>query len=303
MLSDMASFRKALNTFIYKTFIYVLLCGVAFVFLYPILYMLSSSLKDAYDIVNPMILWIPSKLYFKNYVEAFKVIGGFKVYYETIMYIGLIAIVQTISSAIIAYGIAKYDFWGKKVVFAVIIATFILPPQITFLPQFVMYNSYNLLNSILPVLLPTAFGQGIKNAIFILIFYQYFRMSPKSLDEASSIDGAGHFKIFLSINMKMAVPAIVIVFIFSLVWNWNETYLAEAYFGNILTLPIALNKFVENFAKMFPNAAIGTNPLEKLNEGIILAGTLLSILPLIIGYVFVEKQLIESFDKAGITGE
>lgn len=281
--------------------LYIALISAGFVFLYPLLVMLSSSFKDLYDLSNSMVNWIPTKLSFVNYSRAFTVLGGSKVVIQTIGIMLIVAVGQTLSSAVIAYGFAKYNFWGKKLFFALMIATFILPQQVTFLPKYVMFHSYNMQGTIWPILLPSLTGQGLKNALFILIYYQFFRMSPKSLDEAAAIDGAGRFRIFAWINMRIATPATVVVFIFSFVWNWNETNVTDSYFGNKLTtLPLALEKFRTTYAQMFPAS---NNPTLDLSEGITMAGTLLSIIPLIILYVIVERKLIESIDKSGITGE
>ncbi len=281
--------------------IYVSLISAGFVFLYPILVMLSSSFKDIYDISNSAVNWVPSKLTFENYTRAFQVLGGWKVVLQTVGIMLAVAVTQTIMSALIAYGFAKYDFWGKKFFFALMIATFILPQQITFLPKYVMFHSYGMQGTVWPLLLQVLMGQGMKNALFILIYYQFFRMTPKSLDEAAAIDGAGRLRIFALINMRMATPATVVVFVFSFVWNWNETYTTASYFGDKLTtLPIALEKFKKTYEMMFPASS---NPLLDINEGITMAGTLISIIPLILLYVIVERRLIESIDKSGITGE
>lgn len=128
-------------------------------------------------------------------------------------------------------------------------------------------------------------------------------MSPPSLDEAASIDGATQMGIFLKINLRMATPATIVVFIFSLVWNWNETNIADTYFGNsVVTLPLALQRFRDNYLRMYP--VVDTENIEaQLNQGIELAAAVLSIIPLLLIYVLVERRLIESIDKSGITGE
>ncbi len=297
------NFKKIFSGVTSKVVLYTMLIAIGFVFLFPILVIISSSAKDAYDLANPLVFWIPSKISFDNYVRAFSVLGGYKTIITSIVVMLAVAVAQTLSSALVAYGLAKYDFWAKKLIFVLMIMTFILPQQITFLPKYVLFNSYKMIGTVMPVLLPSLLGQGIQHAIFILIFFQFFKMSPKSLDEAATIDGAGQFKIFAKINMRMATPAIVVVFIFAFVWNWNETYMTDSYFGQQLeTLALALQRFEESYKKMFPDTG-STNPLIKINEGTQMAGTLLSIIPLVIVYVFVERKLVESIDRSGITGE
>ena len=284
------------------TALYCVLIFVSFVFLYPILIMISGSSMDIFDLANPLVRWIPFRINTYNYIRAYAALGGIGTFFESMAVVLSFAVAQTVSSAIIGYGLAKYQFWGHKLVLALILATFILPPQTTFLARYVWFSQMGMLFTILPILLPSLFGQGLNSAIFILIFYQFFRMSPKSLDEAAFIDGAGHMTTFLRINMRMATPAIIVVFIFSFVWNWNETTISGSYFGTaVTTLPLALTRFVQSFTLMFPEAA--QNPMLRINEGIQMAGTLIAIAPLVILYVIIERHLIESLDRAGITGE
>lgn len=165
-----------------------------------------------------------------------------------------------------------------------------------------LFSELGLLGSLNAFTLPAVTGQGINSAIFILIFYQFFRRLPKSLEEAAMLDGAGHFRIFFRISVPLVGPAFLISFLFSLVWYWNETYLASLYFGNELTtLPLQLQKFVDTYEKMFAStdSAMG----DKINEGIRMAGTMLSILPLLIVYFITQRWFVEGVERTGITGE
>lgn len=283
--------------------IYFLLILIGFVFLYPIFYMATYSIMDTEDLINPLIKWIPTKFYMGNYSEASKVINYIPTLLKT-LYVTLIpALLQTASASIIGYGFARFKFPGKKILFMLVLATFIIPPQVTMIPQFLMYKNLKLIGSVLAYVLPAIFGQGIKSAIFILIFYQFYSMIPKSLEEAAQIDGAGAVKIFLIIAVPMAVPAYVISFLFSFVWYWNETTLAALYFGDsIKTLLIQLQNFSIVYEKMHP-VAQSAETGKSLNEAINMAGTLLNILPLLIVYFFTQRWFVESIDRSGITGE
>lgn len=282
--------------------LYSVLIFVGFVFLYPILMMISSSAKGVLDLANPLVRWIPSRINTDNYVRAYAALGGIGTLFDSMWIMLSFALAQTVSSAAVGYGLAKYRFGGHGLVMVLLLATFILPPQTTFLARYVWFSQMKMLQTIYPILLPSLLGQGINSAIFVLIFYQFFRIMPKSLDDAAFIDGAGHITTFLRINLPMAIPAIVVVFIFSFVWNWNETTLSGSYFGTgISTLPLALDRFVKSFTLMFPEAA--NNPMLRINEGIQMAGTLLTIIPLVVLYIIIERQLIESLDRTGITGE
>lgn len=283
--------------------IYFLLILIGFVFLYPMFYMITYSFMDTSDLINPMIRWIPTKFFTGNYKEAMNVLNFVPTLFKTIYVTALPALMQTISASVIGYGFARFKMPGKKIMMALVLATFIIPPQVTMIPQFLMFKNLKLIGSVLAYVLPAIFGQGIKSAIFILIFYQFFSMIPKSLEEASQLDGAGAVKIFLVIAVPMAVPAFIITFLFSFVWYWNETTLAALYFGDsIKTLLLQLQNFTVIYEKLHP-VAPNTQTGKSLNEAINMAGTLLNILPLLIVYFFTQNWFVESVDRTGITGE
>ncbi|MCU9612675.1 carbohydrate ABC transporter permease [Caldibacillus lycopersici] len=285
-----------------KILVYILLIGIGYVFLYPILRMVVESFKSLDDILNPLVNWIPTQLYLDNYSKANDVLNFFPTLLETLYVTVLPSIAQTAVAAVVGYGLARFTFPGKKIVFALALMTFIIPPQVTLIPKYIFFSDLNLLGSLNAFTLPAISGQGLNSAIFILIFYQFFRMVPKSLEEAAQLDGAGHFRIFFTIAIPMAVPAFIISFLFSFVWYWNETYLASLYFGNELTtLPLSLQQFVATYTQMFATGAEAD--VNKINEGIRMAGTLLSILPLLVVYFLTQKWFVEGVDRSGITGE
>ncbi|HOA17016.1 MAG TPA: carbohydrate ABC transporter permease [Fervidobacterium sp.] len=282
-------------------FIYMLLIGIGFVYLYPLLYILVNSMKDLEDLLNPMVKWIPTHIYFSNYEKAFKVLNYMPTLTQTLYVVLLSTIAQVISSSLIGYGFARYNFKGKNFFFILMIVTFLIPQQTLMIPRFLMFQKLGLLNSVLSFFVPATFGQGLNQALFILIFYQLFRMIPKSLEEAAKIDGANDFTVFARISLPLATPAFVISFVLSMVWYWNETYLSSLYFGNaIKTLPMQLQSFVDSYRLLFPSGAVVT---DRLNESVRMAGTLLTIAPLLIIYFIVERWLRESIDSVGITGE
>ena len=170
------------------------------------------------------------------------------------------------------------------------------------IPRFLLFNSYKMLGTIWPVYLISALGQGVKSSVFLLIYYNFFNSYPKSLDEAAKIDGAGPLKVFFKIALPMAKPALVLTYLFSFIWIWNDTTQLPQYStGAATTLPMHLQQFVERFNKLY--ASVGVSTGGALNESIRLAGTLLTILPLILLYFLVQKQFVESIERTGLTGE
>jgi len=287
----------------YKLFVYFLLSLIGFVYLYPLFYMVTYSFMNTQDLIDPLVSWIPSQWYTNNFVRAAAVMDFYNTLWQNMLVSFAPAAIQTAAAALIGYGFARFRIPGKPILFALVLATFIIPPQITMIPQFLMFRDLGLIGSVFSYLIPAAFGQGLKSGLFILIFYQFFRMIPKALEEAAQIDGAGPYKIFAFICVPTAVPAFIISFLFSMVWYWNETTLAALYLGDQLTtLPLELQKFATTYQRLYPvdpNSQTG----RSLNEAINMAGTFLNIIPLLIVYFFTQRWFVESIERSGITGE
>ncbi len=276
--------------------VYFTLLLIGFVFIYPVIYIISYSFMDTEDLVNPLVRWLPTKLYIGNFSEAASVLDFSATLIKTL-------IVTVISASIVGYGFSRFRFPGKKIMLAALLATFIIPPQVTMIPQFLMFRDLKLLETIWAFILPATFTQGIRSAIFVLIFYQFFNMLPRSLEEAAKIDGASTFRIFYRIAVPSATPAYIIAFLFSLVWYWNETTLTALYLGEKwATLPLKLQNFAVTFRRLYPAdpySVVGKN----LNEAIVMAGTFLTLIPLLMIYFFTQSWFVESIDRTGITGE
>ena len=191
--------------------IYALLICIGFIYLYPILYMISNSFMSLDDLLDSSINWIPSALNLSNYAQAAKSMDFWKSLGQSVIIAGVPTLCNVASCSLIGYGLARFDFPGKKVVLAIIIFSFVLPSQITMIPTYVLYSNMGILGTLWSFILPSILGMGINGPIFILIFYQFFKQVPKVLIEAAQIDGAGYFKSFLKISLPSASPAIITV--------------------------------------------------------------------------------------------
>ena len=289
---------------LFKIMLYVLLVIFGFVFLYPLIYMVSYAFMTPEDVVNPFVHYLPTQwFYMGNFTLAYQVLNYMKALGRSLLIAVLPAILQCVSTSLIGYGLARFRVPGKGVILALVLATFIIPPQATVIPQMLMYTNVGM-DNILAFLVPALFGQGLKSAIFILIFFQFFRSLPASLEEAAKIDGAGIIRIFVFIAVPLAFSGYLLTFLFSFVWYFNETTLTALFLGSkFQTLPLALESFLQSFNDMNSGAASSGESGKTINEAIYMAGTFLSILPLLIIYFIAQKQFVESVDKAGITGE
>ncbi len=276
--------------FIGSFVVYLLLIVISFIFLYPVLYMISRSLMSRNDLLDSSAMWIPSA-------------------------ITLLAVVPTLAQVFICsmagYGFARYNFPLKRLWMVILILAFLLPSQTTALPNYLVFQNLRMIDgTIRPFLITAILGQGFKSTLCILIFYNFHRQVPQSLIEAAEIDGAGHIKAYFRIAIPLAGAAIVVVTLFSFVWYWNETYLVRNYLGYgttrntaLTTLMLELSAFEDSYANAYTTWASSVTSSDRLNDAIRMAGTVLAIAPLMILYFALQKQFVESVDKAGITGE
>jgi len=254
------------------------------------------------DIINQEVDWVPTSPSLNNLKISWAVLGGFKTVFNSIWVSLLFAVSQTVVSAFTGFAFARYNFKYKKFWFLMVLVSFITPVSVLLAPRIMMFSSIqnatgvSMFGSILPQLMMTLTGQGVNSAILILIFYNFFKIIPISLDEAAKLDGATSMKILWHIIIKMSVPAITIVMLFSFVWNWNETYMSGIFIKDSLSLlPMRLSSFDGLFDRS------GSDNL--INEAFKMAATFLSINPLLIIYLFAQKQFIEGIENTGITGE
>lgn len=285
--------------------VYGLLICIGFVYLYPVLYMFSTSFMNRDDLLDTSVKWLPSSLYMQNFIDAMKSMDFMSSLLKGVVIAGLPTLCNVIICMIIGYGFARYDFTGKKIMMGILLFTYILPSQVTMIPTYVLYNNVGILGTLWAFVIPAILGNGLNAPIFILIFYQFFKQVPKVLMEAAAIDGAGHFKSFFKIAVPSAIPAIITVVLFSFVWYWNESYLTEMYVRGLSTKSVWTNLVIQlkNFDTSFETRATVGDTATSLNESVRMAATTLSILPLLIMYFFLQKQFVESIDRAGITGE
>ena len=279
---------------------YFVLVGIGFIFMYPVLYMIVNSFKSVDDLVNPSVEWLPTELCFDNFIKAFKTLDFGKSFVTSLIMSAIPAVFQTISCAVVGYGLARFPVPGKKAIIALIVATFVVPAQITLIPKYLLFSDYKMIDTVFPQILPALFGQGLKSCIFILVFQNFFKSYPLALDEAAYLDGASTLTVFFKVALPLATPAIVVTMLFSFVWYWNETSQAALLFGTaIKTLPMKLGSFNSSYSNLYGT----TGSHSTVNEAISLAGTFLSVMPLLVMYIILQKQFVESIEKVGITGE
>lgn len=281
-------------------FLYLILIFVGFVYLYPFLFMIVKSFMSVEDLLDPKITWIPGSITFENYAEAINLLKYFEAFVNTLITSIIPAVFQTASCAVIAFGLSRFKMKLKPLWLILIVISFIIPTHVLTVPRYVLYDTYGMIDTILPAFVPALFGQGLKSSIFILVFFQGFNSMPKSIEEAADIDGCGKYKFFSAVALPNAKSPIVLTFLFSLVWYWNELEQFNLFFGSkITTLTMSLDRFASTFYWTYTH--YGSS--EQFTSGLSMAGTALLLLPIVILFVCLQKQFVTSIENSGITGE
>jgi multiple sugar transport system permease protein len=274
----------------FKTVLYhAVVIGIGFLMLYPVLWLISSSLKPADQIWGDVSSLIPRELHFENYATGWEGFGDitFATFYKnSFIYAGLGTLFDVTASAIVAYGFARVKFVGRNFWFAIMLMTLMLPSQILLIPQYIIFSKVGWNNTFLPLLLPRL-GGGV---FFIFMIVQFIRGIPIDLDEAAMIDGCSKIGIFHRIILPQIQPAIVTATIFSFYWTWEEFLAPLIYLTNpnLYTVSVALRNF--------------SDPGGITNWGAMFAMLSLSLLPVLLIFVFFQRYLIEGIATTGLKG-
>jgi multiple sugar transport system permease protein len=317
---------------IFKMCVYVILISISYVYIYPLARMVSYTFMSLGDLLDPTIIWISKHPTFDNIKVAsmvlkipsfsisnftsFEAIGkwfmswGKSAIWNSTWFSLLLATCQTIVSALAGYAFARYEFAGKKFWMTMLLLSFVIPIPLVMIPRTMMFvriqdlTPFKMIGTIRPQVILSILGQGIYSTVLILIFNNFFKMIPTVLDEAARIDGASTLQVFYHIIIKMSMSTIVVVMLFSFVWNWNETYISNILLGSgMQLLPLQLGAFEALFSKMQSGAVgIDGEPI-KISESYQMAATFITIVPLLIVYAFAQKRFIQGIEQTGITGE
>lgn len=280
-----ATSKRRLNTFLYHATVWL----IGLFMLYPVLWLVASSFKEHAEIFQRSYSLIPSKLELKNYIEGWKGFGGisFATFFRNSFFITILSMIgQVSSSAVVAFGFARIKFKGKKLLFGCMIITMLLPSQVMIIPRYIMFSKINWTDSFKPLIIPSFFGYPF----FIFLMMQFIQGLPKELDESAKIDGCSQMGIFLRIIVPLLVPALITSTIFSFYWKWQDFYGPLLYIQTPTKYPVSLA------LKMF------SDPAAVTNWGAMFAMSVLSILPVIIIFIFFQKYIVEGISTSGLKG-
>lgn len=279
------------RSFSLSQFLLVLLGIVlSIIFLFPFLWSISSSLKGATEIYTIPPRLIPLDPLWKNYVRIFQIVPLWKFFQNTLI-ITIIAISGTlISTTLVAYGFARFNFKGRNALFILVIGTLILPPDLTLVPRFILYNQLKWIDTWLPLTVPEFFAV---NAFLVFLLRQFIMSIPRELDEAAEIDGAGPLRILWSVILPLIKPALATVAIFAFLGAWNSFIDPMIFLRTTELFPISVGL---RFFQTGPD--MGGEPREPL----LLAASLLMSLPPIAVYLFAQRYYVQGIVMSGLKG-
>jgi len=259
-------------------------------FVGPFLWAISSSLKSPSDLFAYPPSVLPSAPQWRNYARIWE-IAPLLVFLENSFLVGVLATLgQVLSASAVAYGFARFRFPGRDLLFVCLLSTLILPQQVTMVPRFLMFKQLGWLDTLYPLWVPSWLGGG---AFFVFLMRQFFLTIPRELDDAAEIDGAGTVRVFWSIVMPLAVPAVATVAIFAFLWNWNEFLQALIYLNRVehFTMPLGLRFFMTE---------AGTGGLPK--EALLMAASLIDTVPPILLFFALQRYFIRGVVMTGLKG-
>lgn len=303
-------FWRRIASYVWPVFRAIIIFGLSFVILYPILYMISTSLRPQAEMNDPSVMWIPKSIRFENFSEVWTAIDYPGTLWNTLILNIISSVLQVGTCALTGYGFARFKFKGKNFFFALVLLQIIVPVQIILIPQFsqfryfdifglfnaLMGDSINLVDTNLSMYIPALMCNGIRAGLFIYLFRQFFRGLPKELEDAAYLDGCGPFKTFISVMVPNAASSFLTVFIFSVVWYWNDYYVSSMYFTKANTISLKIDG-IANIMSMYLTGEVGV-----ASDFIVWmeAACLLAITPIVIMYIFLQKYFTEGIARAGL---
>ncbi len=257
--------------------------------LYPLIWMISSSFKPEELIFKDMGLF-PSEVTFENYIKGWNGLSGtsFGLFFKNTIILVIFCIIgNLVSCSLAGFAFARLRFRGSNLLFSILIVTMMLPFHVVLIPRFIMFNALGWTNTFLPLIVPKFLAT---EGFFCFMLVQFMRGIPRDLDEAAMIDGCGVFSIYLKIIMPLCKSPLTLVAVFTLIWTWNDFFSQLIYIGDphLFTIALGLRTFIDSTGDS--------------NYGQLFAMSTLSLLPIIIVFIFAQKQLIAGVATQGLKG-
>ena len=306
--------KKTIFNTLYKIFRAVLIFGLCFLILQPLLNKVSVSFMAEKDLYDTTIVTLPRNFTTDGYKLAARLMGYWTSLGTTVVVSLLVSVLQIIACTLVGYGFARYKFPLKKLWFGFVILVILVPPQTLMAPLYLNFRYFdilgiftlitgkplNLLNSVLPYALMSIGCMGLKSGLYIYMIRQYFRGIPKELEEAAYVDGCGKLKTFIRIMLPDAKPILTSCFLFAFVWQWTDSFYSGMFLQNFNLLSNKLSVLINQLDSYLKAAGIADHATVAYGQAILSTGVLLTIIPLLLIYLVAQKGFVESLSQTGL---
>ncbi len=299
---------KNIALIILKTAIII---GVGYVILSPVIGMLVNSFSSDTDAVDPMVFVLPKNPTMERYALAAKRLNYLPTMGRDLIYTLTLTLLQLLICSMVGYGFARFDFRFKKLLFGCVVVMIVIPSHTIMLPLYLSFrefnplglvklitgSSINLMSTPIPMYIMTLLGCGVRSGLYIYIFNQFFRGLPKEIEEAALVDGAGVWYTYFRIMLRNAMPSVITVAVFSIVWQFNDTFYAKLF---LISEDVVISKKISTLQAVIANQDKVLS--VTIQELYLDAGIILVLLPIVLIYVFLQKYFIEGVERSGIVG-
>jgi multiple sugar transport system permease protein len=305
----------------YKICRAVLLFGLCFLILQPLLDKLSISFMSRQDLYDGTVISIPRSFTLANYSQVISLINYWSSLFQTLFIVLGSSVLQIAACTLAGYGFARFKFPLKNFWFLCVMLIIVIPPQTIMSSLYLNFRFFdvfgvirlvtgkpvNLLNNVLGIFLLSATGMGLKSGLYIFMLRQYFRGMPKELEEAAWVDGCGRLRTFIQIMLPDAMPMLTSCFLFSFVWQWTDSFYSTLFLSSYRMLSKGLGGLAERYAQWYAQVyvATGTGGVSNFapvaeTQMMIATGMLMCLIPLILLYMVAQKAFVESLSQTGI---
>ncbi|NRF93811.1 carbohydrate ABC transporter permease [Paenibacillus frigoriresistens] len=251
----------------------------------PFLWMISTSFKTPNEVFQYPIQWIPQKVMFEHHLKVWTGKESFLIYYINSLKIALICMVgATFLSSLAAYGFSRIEFKGRNLLFMFYLSMMMVPPQVLFVPKFILFDKIGIYNTHWALILP-----GLFTIFGVFLMRQFFMSIPQEITESAFVDGAGHFRIFFQLMLPLAKPALATLAIIDFSWNWNDYENALVFLldRDLYTVPLGMQNFILEF---------------NIDYNGMMAATSAGIVPMLLVFLVGQKYIIQGITGSAVKG-
>ncbi len=310
-LNERYAIKNGITGFLVTVFRMIIIIGVSYVIIAPVLGIIANSFFSNTDAYNPMVYLFPQDPTLERYETVMSVMDYWPTMFNSMVYTVLLMALQIFICSMVGYGFARYDFPFKKALFACVVIMIVIPTHTIMLPLYMTFKKFDpfglctlifgkplsLMGTTWPMYIMTALGCGLRSGLYIYIFNQFFRGLPKEIEEAAFMDGCGTWYTYFGIMLRNAMPSVITVAVFSMVWQYNDTFYAKLFLiGQDQSIGMRISSLVSNVANQYK---IYDTTLQNLYLD---AGIVLMLVPIVLVYVFLQKYFIEGVERSGIVG-